>query len=228
MDKRPLVLWSGGVDSTAICDEFVKEGKRFDVLYVNGGQGALKTKAELNAIREIMEYWESTTYDRRPPTVVEAKSNVTFAYSPSGGFRQAIAWIVAALEVVDPTKHSEVIIGYIAGDQILTELHAVQQAWKYMWAVGKIGPVVPIIFPLKYVTKVNVIATLPPELYTLTWVCEIPRNPHGDTTILPCGECPGCVNREVEAFRYLKVFGKAIGPDKWTTLKQSMENLHVR
>ena len=56
----------------------------------------------------------------------------------------------------------------------------------------KIAP--KVAYPLKNMTKAEIIKTLPPDLLDLCWSCRDPvRN---DDAILPCGICHACKQRE--------------------------------
>lgn len=204
--KRPLILFSGGLDSTFACFLQTKENQRFDVLYVNGGQGRLKTDIELHHRRLILDWLRKFNQQRKGDDSASyaqersIRSEVVFADSPKGGFLQAVPWMIGALEAADPDLHSEVQIAYVAGDQILSCLPDLEEAWNALWRVSKRDGFVPLKFPLRFISKAKIIEAMPRELYDLTWVCELPDgNPVSGYNA--CGRCLPCETRAVEEYR---------------------------
>lgn len=213
MHKRPLILLSGGVDSTLLAQIAVKTGYGFDYIYVRGGQGPDKIAAETAAVKEIAAKLDAILAERRQDLAYSCtKKEAVVGFDsffeknfPSRGFLQAYAWFFGAMSAADPANHSSVQIGYIAGDQISPALHRLKTAWELLWPIFKLGELVPLEFPLadEYRTKAYVLENIDPELYTLCWACEIPEQSvlEEKTVYLECGKCPGCVGRKVELLR---------------------------
>lgn len=211
--KRPLILLSGGVDSTYLAQKAVETGYGFDRLYIRGGQGTDKIRAEKMAITDIVSKLDGMLAERRQDlqyscvmreAIVEHEYH-NHALFPSAGFTQAYAWFFGAMSAANPSHHSSVQIGYISGDQITPALWRLKQAWELLWPVFKLGELVPLEFPLAeaYRTKAHVLEALDRDLYKLCWVCELPVEKTLDekTVYLECGNCPACVNRKVEKMR---------------------------
>ena len=211
MEKRPLVLFSGGLDSTYRMWQHTKAGTKVDYLYILGGQGEIKALVEQAAVARIIDWLYTNHGDER---VHHAKANVAysvvrFGNSPSVAWAQAIPWLVSALERVDPKFHSVVEISYVMGDEILSQIDNFKAAWKAMWSIAKNGEFVPLEFPLIMTSKQTILKEMPPKLYDLTWVCEKPNTDVFDG-VKACiaverqlrSLCHACETRLTERYRY--------------------------
>lgn len=220
--KRPLILLSGGIDSTYLAQLAVSEHTGFDRLYIEGGQGLAKIDAESRAITKIVEI-----LDKKLETWTGSDLNYCRAYSvPFGfpgfdlrtlntlGFSQAMMWFFGAMMAVDGNRHSSVQIGYITGDQIAPAINHLKETWKTIWSIFKHPDqkFVPLEFPLidNYRTKMYVLDNISEDLYEQTWVCELPivRFQDFKKHLLECGKCAGCVNRIVELQRHELTTGR--------------------
>lgn len=201
--SRILMLFSGGLDSTWLLYNRVKEGHVVDVFYAKGGQPQLKQECEKQR-RELIKAWiEKHAPKDKPAQITEVppgQVEVQFGAVKYGAWKQAIGWIVTALEVVDHTKHDCVEIGYVMGDEICQHFHDMQDAWNSLWKFSKAGDPVPLNFPLRITSKYDILKQLPGELYKLTWVCELPEYVEGG--LQPCGRCHACITRAVEEHRF--------------------------
>jgi len=201
MAKRALVLFSGGMDSTYLMWEMAEAGTQVDYIYADGAQGRNKSSVEEDSRGEIIslikEYWPGW-YPHGGGRVL---SKVNLSATPKAKWRQALPWMVAAIEMVDPDVHTSVNIGYCADDDTLQEMHSMIEAWNAMWRFTKKGDVVPLKFPLRHTTKFAMMRDLPPEIYAATWVCELPTT-NARKGATACGRCEPCMTREVEKFRF--------------------------
>lgn len=220
-DKRPLVLFSGGLDSTYNMLLHTLDGVSVDYVYINGGQGQRKVDAEEATIDRILQALHE--HARRKEKVIRHRfsthplSKVNFCNTPSAGWRQPIPWLVSALEVVDPEKHSVVEVSYVQGDEIISRIPELKAAWAAMWAVTKSGDFVPLEFPLKDTSKQAILCQMPEELYKLTWVCETPimRTFAWPQSCIEYGRgsgarCRACETRLVELYRFELRNGKTL------------------
>jgi len=129
-------------------------------------------------------------------------SKVNFCNMPSATWRQLVPWLIGAIEVADPDKHSSVEVGYLCTDSNAQVFDKVIETWNLLWSICKRGEVVPLSFPLRLQYKATVMRELPKELYDLTWVCELPRLvDSGVDEYVHCGKCPACETRLVEEYR---------------------------
>ncbi|MNQ21284.1 hypothetical protein D3C85_343960 [compost metagenome] len=220
-NKRPLVLFSGGLDSTFNMLRHTLEGVSVDYVYIDGGQGKNKVNSEeatidriLTALHEHARRKEKSVYHRFS---THPLSKVNFCNTPSAGWRQPIPWLVSALEVVDPEKHSVVEVSYVQGDEIISRIPELKAAWAAMWAITKIGELVPLEFPLKDISKQAILCQMPAELYHLTWVCELPimQTFAWPKSCIEYGRshnarCRACETRLVELYRFELRNGKTL------------------
>lgn len=197
--KIPLLLFSGGADSTARLFELLNVTP-VDILYVEGHQHPDKVKMELRARERILKTIQS-----------ESLHNVRSEYRfPKIGppdrsldhfcFHQAPDWFVAALYTFDPLKHSRVEICYLLNDDISHVLDKLQMSWKSLVAAVKCGEYVdglpevcttPLVFPYHRANKTAIYRYLTPTLREMIWVCEMPTK-NGRGLPKPCGRCKAC------------------------------------
>lgn len=201
MSKRPLVLFSSGLDSTFLLYLKAKSGQPVDHFYIDGGQGERKIKVEEEARYRVIDALKKLFPDVPFRSVSTPVSKVKFADAVSAGWRQPLAWLVGALEVVDPSRHSCVEIGYVIGDEMTQQIHNLQTAWAALWPIVKIGEMVPLTFPLTLTSKFQIIEALPAEVYAATWSCELPIH-DVFKGVTECGRCRACETRKLEVLRY--------------------------
>ena len=210
--KRILMLFSGGLDSTWLLYNRIKEGCLVETFYAKGGQRESKQNCE-KASRKLITAWiEANAPADKPASIWECwdgQVEVRFGAAKKRSWGQAIAWLVSALEVVDPDKHYCVEIGYVMGDEICQHLHDIQDAWNSLWKFSKEGDVVPLTFPLSRTKKYEILQQMPGELYKLTWVCELPDVDHLNGH-KPCGQCEACITRATEEHRFFLKQGMTV------------------
>lgn len=218
-NKRPLVLFSGGLDSTYRMWQHTKAGTKVDYLYIQGGQGETKATVEQASVDRIIDWLFRSTGEEfvHHSKSYGANSIVRFGNSPSVSWAQAIPWLISALEKADPDKHSVVEISYVMGDEILSQIENFRIAWKAMWSISKQGEFVPLEFPLVTTSKQKILKEMPPKLYELTWVCEKPilNIFDGVNNCVDQGRsggfmCNACETRLTELYRYELRNGKTL------------------
>lgn len=98
--KRPLVLWSGGMDSSYLVMTYLERGIDIDFLYVKGPQGSNKIDQELEAIRKMREVFnkkfKGCIYNWYEVDVSNIRANSNHKLA------QAYVWMFAALNTVRP------------------------------------------------------------------------------------------------------------------------------
>lgn len=217
-NKIPLIVFSGGVDSTYMLHAALLKGDVW-TLYVNGAQGELKAKAEIEARKKILKWFadkhtagdlkgqvledyvvkiETTGTVHRHYNTEPSYWGVMYDYdSRRTKFNQPLQWLAGINFVVNPLKISEIQLGYITGDQMALHLHDLTAAWGSLMEITHEDPV-PLTFPLKYFNKRKIFGYIERELLDMTWVCE-PTNHKGQ----PCQVCDKC--REYELM-YINTF----------------------
>ncbi len=210
-ERLPLVLFSGGLDSTYQLYKLLQESD-CDVLYIDGGQGDDKVNAEWEARQHILTY-----LNKNSPNMIrnQYRTKISLEYTVNSGikqfnvgldtkFAQPANWLHGALLVSNAKIHDSLYIAYVAGDQMLAHLSHVESAWHFLQMFTKDSEPIPVTFSLKYHKKREIIAKLPPALITLTWCCELPVKKILDQATLeskytPCCQCSACLN-QIEAF----------------------------
>lgn len=192
-NKYPLILFSGGNDSTCLLNLALVHSHVY-TLYVDASQHEDKIEMELRARAAIFKQLKQ-----------DAEHHVLADYGVRelqqlNGFhgwrmelRQVLPWLIAALYTVDPEKMSEVQIGYLLDDDIAYKIEVIQRAWKNLWELVFKEPLVPIRFPFieNRFTKADVLKNLPASLSNKTWVCEMPKRAR--KLFKPCGFCDPCL-----------------------------------
>lgn len=190
--KRPLILFSGGLDSTFTLSQHLAAGVDVDVLYVTDAAMPIKIEKEMEVRKKIIdkchEMWPARV---RNQYVVSAVAN----HREDDKSKQSASWLFGALQVIDSEIHSEILISYIRGDGICTDIHKLEESWNSLTSVTSKNTV-PIRFPLLTYNKYLIIhwwRKWKSPLLDMIWVCE---NPKKDKIgrISKCNACMPCVS----------------------------------
>ena len=208
-NKRPLLLFSGGLDST-YCLLSLLDKSDVDLLVVrNEAVGLLKIKAEDIARKYIIDYCNRLSNEGKIPyrirniNIVDSHYNL---YSQRDCFGQPGIWMDAAIRHFDTDKHQYLAVGYCLGDQISAFLSNIRKWWKAMYRVRRavlFEKVPDVKFPLMTISKVRMISILKQtgneEVLSYIWTCELPvekkKSPRSKKLdFIPCGCCTPCKN----------------------------------
>lgn len=151
MDKIPLVLWSGGLDSTYIVWDHLSKDEPIDTLYVklnNKEKSERETKSRLLIKNLLNQYSISirNSYEIEMP-VLGVSHNVTFT--------QPLLWLMSITLILDPDIHSHVELGYIRGDDYWHVKDYVEKSCYYLDLTCHIKHGLSIKYPLEWMTKVT-------------------------------------------------------------------------
>lgn len=208
MAKIPLVLFSGGLDSTAMLWKYLQTTP-VDVLYADGGQHPLKIQKELECREKTIEYLNRVC-PNKVQRDVRTDNVVIFAGGSTVKYSQPISWMVAALSVLDTNRHSTLAVGYVDDDGgFLRLLPNIVSAWENMQILSKTGDLVPLVFPIIDNSKLALLASIPVELLDSIWVCEFPTK-HDTKGIVPCMKCKPCKLGRSVLRQYEEEFGYSI------------------
>lgn len=195
-DKIPLLLFSGGADSTnRLCA--LLQTTNVDTLYIDAHQHPLKKEKERQQRKKIVRCLNTHSPFR---VLQDYDLGETFQMPiPKHRFSQMLPWVAGALAVFDSGRHSHIEVGYVQGDscgpwlQNLRE--GVRQLGRALYADWDSD--LRLEFPLLHASKVDVYRSLPPKVAKLIWVCEYPvLKVHGTRrSITACGNCQPCVSR---------------------------------
>lgn len=201
--KKPLLLFSGGLDSTYLLLTTLWD-KECDVVTLSSNSlHDEQQKAEALAREAILSEFNRLRMEIKQLRSVRHTYNMRmdFTSAPHAGldFQQVPFWFFVMAEHVDSNIHSSVGIGYAMGDQIAHRTDHLKKAWKHFWKACKRGPLVPLSFPLLecHVDKTQIVSYFEnnnayyDKLLALTHYCENPKLIDGVYRI--CNDCPSCL-----------------------------------
>ncbi|BAQ02669.1 QueC-like queuosine biosynthesis [Ralstonia phage RSL2] len=210
MAKKPLLVFSGGMDSSYMLWRALQEGDVY-TCYIKAHQSPDKIPMELAARKKIIAFFEKKTGNRvLSDTIVNLGDAVLVKevdpadgytkkswnnHIPDHTFAQAPLWQFGLQYAADGNKHSKVCMGIVMGDQISMHLGDLAAAWKHTSAFARYEQV-PMEFPLMYHTKDRILKEMPKEIIPHLWICELPE-PAGDdqpddVKFVPCERCVAC------------------------------------
>jgi 7-cyano-7-deazaguanine synthase in queuosine biosynthesis len=198
-DPVPLVLLSGGLDSTFLAFKLLKE-TNIDILYIEGRQDPNKVKAEIKALDTIVSTLNANSEFKIVNCFLAKTVDLGFNRML---FSQPSYWLFSTLHAYSEKIHSKVCMSYVVGDGISSMLPYLKTAWDNLSFALKHKPI-PLEFPLQLYSKTEILNSLPKEYVEHTWSCELPIV---DETIenvpkfTPCQKCTACITRKVEEFR---------------------------
>lgn len=205
-NRRPLVLFSGGLDSTYSLLSLLTVSD-VDVLIVRSEViGYLKNIAEDIARKKVLDYcteiYGKGTYQyriRKTYTVTSAGET----YNQYDLLGQPALWLDAAIGVIQADRHSSLVMSYCAGDSILPFLDRLQKWWINMYSVRRAifhGDIPELSFPLRCFAKKDMInkllETSHSKVLDLIWTCETPveKKRRNKLLVTPCNKCIPCKN----------------------------------
>ncbi|MEO8691287.1 MAG: 7-cyano-7-deazaguanine synthase [Candidatus Saccharimonas sp.] len=191
--ERTLVMFSGGIDSTAtlwfVLNSVEKYGQvHVHHIHIQNAEG--RWHAEAQAVSAVLDYMRK--YAPAPFTYSESAISTPsfdkkFLYD-----MEIISFMTGYMTSRDPSI-TKVILGATGTDYAMGSTRAVAQSKASHNAFhpdvddhsGKVKE-----FPLKDLTKQQVYDTLPLELARLTWSCRRPVRVNGK--FVECGICKTC------------------------------------
>ena len=190
-----LVMFSGGLDSTAMLVKLLEETPdELRVHHIRMANRESRADAEQAAAERIVA-WCRGRY--RPFRYSESALDFTALEAIPIDYL-CIAF-VACQVAIDTPRCNRVAIGALARDTDIENRSARQRrvfdAMYECYRYRKLGePEVEWIYPVYYATKRELAERLPRELVELTWSCRRPvRTASGFS---PCGTCKACLARQ--------------------------------
>lgn len=198
-NRYPLIVFSGGLDSTCVLDRAMSEYKYVETMYVIGNQHPNKSAIELDRRREIEKILKKKHPDCTivKDTVFDMNTAIRMFPPVDGKLDQVTTWLYAAMYIANGTKHNEVQMGYLYSDSSSVFHRDMQKAWDILMNVTKHHPI-PLKFPIEKFGKREVVRYMSldePELFNVAWWCEDPNTKEqADDHILfeECGHCVPC------------------------------------
>jgi 7-cyano-7-deazaguanine synthase in queuosine biosynthesis len=193
MKKNIAILWSGGLDSTYLLYNALKEGNTVTAFYINIMNNKNKTKMEKNAINNLKIELEKLNL-KNFRVVFPFSINVENV-NESLEFQQVPIWIFALTQILNgglshkSYNFDEIQIGYVSNDDALSIIDEISKVYNSLVKLFSNSSIkkAKLTFPLKRIKKDRIIQELPESLlYEVVW-CESP-------TIYPSGLFRTCEN----------------------------------
>lgn len=210
MDKHPLLVFSGGMDSSYMLWKALEQGDVY-TCYIKATQCQDKIPMELAARKKIIAFFEKKTGNRVISDIIVNLGNAlivketdpTDGYTkrswnniiPDHTFGQAPLWQFGMQFAADGTRHSKICMGIVMGDQISMHLGDLALAWQHTSAFSRYEQV-PMEFPLMHKSKDSILREMPLEIIRDLWICELPAHADDDAPdnvqFVPCERCAAC------------------------------------
>jgi len=206
--KCPLLLFSGGLDSTH-CLLSLLNTTDVDVLIIKSKlihhrKNKAEEKARSNILKILKRTYKNKQCEYKVRNIYTVNDNSETMLNHDGWLQPSI-WLNTAINIVNPAIHSEVIIGYVGGDSILTKLHTLKKWWKAMYQIHRHNcSFIKLKFPIKLCSKESILKTFydcnNEEILNHVWSCEEPVIL--SRKIVPCGKCTPCITDKAMKFKY--------------------------
>lgn len=188
--KNILILFSGGLDSTALLYKQLTETKNnIKVAYVDIKNNVNKTIAEKKSRTKILNILNKQ-YPHRIETIPD---NVELGI-PTGnyscyGLPQLNIWLFSAVYLC---RHiDEMHIGYVCGDEAISFIDDIQRTWRAIQILHPELKNTNLKFPLKKHLKTELYHGLPSDIREHLHWCENPKI--NDNDIINCNKCRSCL-----------------------------------
>ena len=189
--KQILIMWSGGLDSSYMLYKYLTETD----YPIHAHHIILQNRAEfrwhqeqvaVNNIRDWLkkncrkfDYSESSYYNRF------VGRDIALVLFVASQICYGLCW--AGIDEI------EVLAGWIVEDNKRAPIKR-QSGVFYEGANNIIGTKLTLGYPIKDMTKQDIINKIPKELTDLTWSCRRPIFRGGKA--MPCGKCHACKERQ--------------------------------
>ncbi len=197
-EHKDLLLWSGGVDSTAILLDMLDNGINPDLISVTTVNIEDKKNESEKKARKNIKYFIENRYNVEL-NLKEINNTIEFK-GDYNNFTQIIIWLFASLFNLKNT-YKTVNLGILENEfrsngKILYD-NIFDNAFKLISSSDQIDIIPKLTFPLEWYTKIDVIENFynvnefTRKLFHYTSSCQ---NPNPDLT--PCLKCHSCKLRK--------------------------------
>ena len=201
--KTVIVLFSGGLDSTYLLWKNLKEGNSVHPVHITIKANQKKTIIEKNAIDKI--------YAMAKEEFPDKLGKLSHVYEFNGidlqqnvGWAQLPVWMLGILYSPTLSYASEVQIGYVMGDDIVSYKKEIKNIFNsYRPFLNDDSKHVKLKFPLYQKGKRDIINELPKKYLTRVVFCEDPQGVKetGEdvfhTNCETCGSCKTYKHRDI-------------------------------
>lgn len=191
-EKKILVSFSGGLDSTYLIYDNLKKGNRVAGVYTTIKNNENKSEVERYQIREL-----DKLFSQDFPGMFELHMGTEISFSwevRNLHLKQISIWLLSLL--YDSYDCDEVQIGAVMNDDLISFLDDIKKTWKsYSWLYD--NPI-PLTFPLSKTSKYEIVKNLPEKYKGLVVYCEDPiiiKHPddnNGTLEFRNCEKCQSC------------------------------------
>jgi 7-cyano-7-deazaguanine synthase in queuosine biosynthesis len=197
MKKEPLIVFSGGWDSTLLLHQALQEGD-CAVISFEHGYRLPSREAEALARNKILDWVEKNSNMYRGKVIEHIKSDkeTTGTIDPNSlSLAQLYGHITSLFADKQAIEYETIRLGLLRSDSSSRVHHLLRGHWQQMWDIFRDGnfDVPKLVLPLEHWNKVNVIEALPDGLAELVWSCNSP-NLIDQTDWAACGVCNSCFN----------------------------------
>lgn len=198
--KRPLLLFTGGLDSTYMLTGQLEQNE-VDVFYCVSPNITPEKQIKEKEQRAKIIKWanQHCRFKVRNDIIVETNNSHIAGFDK---LAQPAMWLYAALGAYSE-ETSAIWIGYVNGDDVCQFVDKLKTAWDNLSHISRQHQV-PLEFPLLQYRKEYLMKNMPKELIDLTWSCEMPvrKSVRGKDKIVKCGQCVPCITRETVEFKF--------------------------
>ena len=197
--KRPLVLLSGGLDSSFMLEKLL-DVTNVDIMYVSASQHPLGHSQELIAIDKIINALSHKPYS----VICRHKVDIGMLYNQMNGgvstSQQGLMWVTAAMHVINIDLHSMLCVGYVKDDNLKESDMYLKDIFRLMQKhLNEHKEPVPIRYPLlgdecgvviPVLQKYEMLKSIDHRLLPHIWVCECPTKKND--VVVSCKSCKSC------------------------------------
>lgn len=196
--RKPLVLFSGGYDST-MCLLYLLPYTDVDTISVSGLCSYGKEQRE----REAREYVFNQI--KNQPNIVRNVFHQTIdplsGWNTNAKLSQVLPWLYAAARAISPAKHSCLVVGYLGDDDSVPVHNSIKKAWKHLIRAMFPGVMpIPLIMPIAHLSKLDIVKNtrqVAPRFEEHLWFCQTPdhvvRGGRKEKDYYACGKCSSCL-----------------------------------
>lgn len=186
MEPSVLVMLSGGLDSTGMLWQLIKESRPIHVHHMNLFNQENRARVEAAAVKNILNYvGNHAVFSYSESTHHYPTYNNTFMYDSD-----IVSFISGTICLAMPSIKN-IAIGMTKNDAEGPSLSArIERSTKILAAFTTATKIYPVI----KMSKAEIYHMLPTKLRDLTWSCRTPI--YRDNTAVSCDVCPTCKSLE--------------------------------
>jgi len=201
--KRVLISFSGGLDSTYLVYDNLKNGNIVTGVYTTIENNVNKTRVELNQIKKL----EKLFLEEFPNNFnLEIGMKINAQSGNDVTMKQISIWIISLLYSRSST-YDEVQIGAVMNDDMISFLDDIKNLWDaFSFVVPK---KTPLIFPLMKKSKCEISNLLPQKYKDLVVFCEDPKIINDIPLLFEnCNNCHSCKRYKYESDLWGLTYGQ--------------------